>query len=312
VCVFRDVAAVLFIMRYILFILLAVVGCSTIEERRPTGSGSKPTVVFLSDFGTLDESVVVCKGNMLNIEPALNILDVTHQIPAFSVESAARILSLTTPSFPPGTVFLALVEQHTEGPKRGVVVKSKRGQYFVLPDNGLITLVKEKDGVEASRVIGKGPWLEASIFQSNFRGRDVYSVVAAHIAAGEDWTKVGEPTTDLKTLRLKVSRLSDTQISGEVIALDGPFGNLITNITSANFLTSGYALGETVRVRIGGKDYKLPFVKTFDDVPMGQLLLYVDSSDHLAIAINQGNFASKYKVKPGAKLSLIRKRPRGD
>lgn len=294
-------------------LVLLTTSCTSTGGRRPDAVSARPTVVFLSDFGTLDESVAVCKGNMLGIEPNVNVVDVTHQIPAFSVEQAARTLSLTTAYYPAGTVFLALVEQHTEGPKRGLVAKSKKGQYFVLPDNGLITLVKEKDGIDEVHVIGKNAWLETELFQSSkFRGRDIYSVAAAHIARGEDWKSVGDVVTDFKALKVRRSKMSDTQINGEVIALDGPFGNLITNITSANFLTAGYSLGEAVPVRVGGKTYRLPFVKTFDDVPMNHLLLYVDSSDHLAIAINQGNFASKYKVKPGAKISLTRKKTRNE
>jgi S-adenosyl-L-methionine hydrolase (adenosine-forming) len=299
----------------VLALVFLLSGCASVGNRElssaaKTGASkaSISPIVFLSDFGLLDESVAVCKGTMLGVEPALQFVDITHQVPAFSVKDAARIVSVSTPHFPAGSVFLTLVEQHTSGQKRGIVAKSKRGHFFVAPDNGLLTLVFEKDGIEEVREIKPGPWVPPANFQSNFPGRDVYSLVASHLARGEDWSQVGPVlTSKIKTLELKASKVSQTLVLGDVVALDGPFGNLITNVTAANFLTSGYNLGEKVSVQIGDKSFSLPFVKTFDDVPVGQLLLYIDSTDHLAIAINQGNFANKFKIRPPAKLVINKK-----
>jgi hypothetical protein len=188
------------------------------------------------------------------------------------------------------------------------VVKSKRGQYFVLPDNGLMTLVQDRDGIEAAREITNREWMIGAALSSTFHGRDIFSPVGAHVARGEDWTKVG-PEVDVNSLvRLNVtaSRLDDHGLSGEVIATDGPFGNLVTNISGEDFLKLGYGRGQNVHVTIGKSEMNIPFVRTFSDVPLKKPLLYIDSRGHMALAVNQGSFAAAYGVTPPVKIFMSR------
>ncbi|HJZ12288.1 MAG TPA: SAM-dependent chlorinase/fluorinase, partial [Acidobacteriota bacterium] len=105
-----------------------------------------PTVVFMTDFGTVDDSVAICKGVMLSIEPNLRIIDLTHQVPPFSIADASRFLAGTTPYYPEGTIFLVVVDPGVGSKRKPIVVKSGKGQYFVVPDNGLIGPVLERDG----------------------------------------------------------------------------------------------------------------------------------------------------------------------
>ena len=116
----------------------------------------------------------------------------------------------------------------------------------------------------------------------------------AHLAHGEDWTKVGPemPASKLVRLDLVASRLDEHGLSGEVIATDGPFGNLVTNISGEDFLKLGYGHGQNVHVTLGKTDMDIPFVRTFSDVPLKKPLLYIDSRGHLALAVNQGSFAA--------------------
>src|SRR5271157_479657 len=93
-----------------------------------------PTVVFMTDFGVIDDSVALCKGVMYGITPNLRIVDLTHQVNAFSIRDGARFLFGATPYFPAGTVFVAVVDPGVGSSRKAVVVKSKRGQFFVLPD----------------------------------------------------------------------------------------------------------------------------------------------------------------------------------
>src|SRR5882724_1332965 len=112
-----------------------------------------PTVVFMTDFGTVDDSVALCKGVMYGITPNLRIVDLTHQVVPFSISDGARFLFGATPYFPTGTVFVAVIDPGVGSTRKPVVVKSKRGQFFVLPDNGLMTMVEDRDGVEGIREI---------------------------------------------------------------------------------------------------------------------------------------------------------------
>src|SRR6185369_10828788 len=110
------------------------------------GQTDPPTVVFMTDFGDIDDSVAICKGVMLGIEPQLRIIDITHQVTPYSILDGARFLSGTAPYYKAGTVFVVVVDPGVGSTRKPIVVKSKRGQYFVLPDNGLITLVEDRDG----------------------------------------------------------------------------------------------------------------------------------------------------------------------
>jgi len=269
---------------------------------------AKPTVVFMTDFGVVDDSVAICKGVMLGIEPDLQIIDLTHEVTPFSILDGARFLAGASPYYPAGTVFLVVIDPGVGSTRKPVVVKTKRGQYYVLPDNGLMTLVLQRDGLDSAREITNTSWMIGGALSSTFHGRDVFSPVAAHIAHGEDWTSVGPTLSDLVQLKVQNSKLTESGITAEIIALDGPYGNAITNIDATDFRKLGYAFGDVVKLKIGDRDFLIPFQKTFSDVPLNQPLLYVDSRGHMAFAINQGNFAGTYLVRPPVAITIDAKR----
>jgi S-adenosyl-L-methionine hydrolase (adenosine-forming) len=266
-----------------------------------------PTVVFMTDFGIVDDSVALCKGVMYGIAPNLRIVDLTHQVNAFSIRDGARFLFGATPYFPAGTVFVAVVDPGVGSSRKAVVVKSKRGQFFVLPDNGLMTMVEDRDGVEAIREVTNPDWMVGAKISSTFHGRDIFSPVGARIARGDDWTQVGPVVKELARLDLKPASVDEKGLSGEVIALDGPFGNLITNITAEDFLKLGYQRGDKVKVRIAGREIEMPFVKTFSDVPLKQPLFFIDSRGRVSFALNQASFAAAYGIDPPQTVFLPRK-----
>jgi S-adenosylmethionine hydrolase len=267
-----------------------------------------PTVVFMTDFGILDDSVALCKGVMYGITPNLRIVDLTHQVDAFSIRDGARFLFGATPYFPAGTVFVVVVDPGVGSSRKAVVVKSKRGQYFVLPDNGLMTMVEDRDGVESIRDITNADWMIGAKISSTFHGRDIFSPVGAHIARGDDWTKVGPEIEHLVRLDLKPATVDNRGLSGEVIALDGPFGNLITNIDVDDFAKLGYQRGDTVGITIAGRKIEMLFVKTFSDVPLKQPLLFIDSRGRASFALNQSSFAAAYKIDPPQQVFIPRKK----
>ncbi len=267
-----------------------------------------PTIVFMTDFGVVDDSVAICRGVMYSIEPHLRIVDLTHQVTPFSILDGARFLYGATPYYPPGTVFVVVIDPTVGSSRKAVIVKSKRGQYFVLPDNGLMTLVHDRDGLEAAREITNTNWMIGAALSSTFHGRDIFSPAGAHLAHGEDWTQVG-PEVDvnkLVRLNLTAAKLNDRGLQGEVIATDGPFGNLVTNISGDDFLKLGYGRGQNVHITIGKTELNIPFVRTFSDVPLKKPLLYIDSRGHLGLAVNQASFAATYNIKPPMTINIDR------
>jgi len=269
-----------------------------------------PTIVFMTDFGVLDDSVAICRSVMYSITPDVRIVDLTHQVTPFSIFDGARFLYGATPYYPAGTVFVVVVDPTVGSTRKAIVARSKRGQYFVLPDNGLLTLVEQRDGIEAVHEITNPEWMIGGRLSSTFHGRDIFSPVGAHVARGDDWTKVGPEMAvkDLVRLNWKVARLDEHGLNATVIATDGPFGNLVTNVAADDFLKLGYERGQDVPVTLAGKEMKLKFVKTFSDVALNQPLLYIDSRGRLGLAVNQNSFAATYGIKPPVTLFIPRAR----
>jgi S-adenosylmethionine hydrolase len=300
-----TLAAQLARTRGLWFTALLLIASSLLAQ--PPAVQPPPTVVFMTDFGILDDSVALCKGVMYGITPNLRIVDLTHQVNAFSIGDGARFLFGATPYFPAGTVFVAVVDPGVGSSRKAVVVKSKRGQFFVLPDNGLMTMVEDRDGLEAIREITNPDWMMGAKVSSTFHGRDIFSPVGARIARGDDWTQVGPAVKQLVRLDLKPATVDDKGLTGEVIALDGPYGNLITNISADDFLKLGYQLGDKLKVTIAGHEIEMPLVRTFSDVPLKRPLLFIDSRGRASFAVNQANFAAMYKIDPPQPVFIPRK-----
>jgi S-adenosyl-L-methionine hydrolase (adenosine-forming) len=288
-----------------LLVLLGSV-CAFTLAADPSAEKYPPTIVFMTDFGALDDSVAICRGVMYSIMPGVRIVDLTHQVTPFSILDGARFLYGATPYYPAGAVFVVVVDPTVGSTRKAIVAKSRRGQYFVLPDNGLLTLVEQRDGLESAHEITNPEWMIGGKLSSTFHGRDIFSPVGAHVARGDDWTKVGPelPVSDLVRLELKTAKLDDRGLTAEVIATDGPFGNLVTNIDADDFLKLGYQRGQEVPVTVGDKKIKMKFVRTFSDVPVNQPLLYIDSRGHLGLAVNQASFAAIYGIKPPVRVFI--------
>ena len=294
----------------VLMLLILCPGSRPASASDSTSGKSIPTIVFMSDFGTVDDSVAICKGVMYSISPEVRIVDLTHEVTPFSILDGARFLYGTTPYYAPGMVFVVVVDPGVGSTRKAVVVKSKRGQYFVLPDNGLMTLVQDRDGIEGAREITNRDWMIGAALSSTFHGRDIFSPVGAHLVRGDDWTGVGPELDVSKLVRLDIApaKLDERGLSGEVIATDGPFGNLVTNISGDDFLKLGYTRGRTVHITIGKNEMDILFVRTFSDVPLNKPLLYIDSRGHLGLAVNQGSFAASYGIKPPVTIFIPKAR----
>jgi S-adenosylmethionine hydrolase len=238
---------------------VSLIGCG---ERSATDQAAKaaaqPTIVFMTDFGTANDAVVV-------VDPGV------------------------------GTS------------RKAIIAKTKKGQYFVLPDNGLITPVTDRDGLEGAHEITNPAWMIGDKISSTFHGRDIFSPTAAHLAAGEDWTLAGPEVSELVRLSPRTATVEPNGITGTVIGLDDPFGSLITDIQGGDFKKLGYDFGDKVTLKIDKKQYTFPFEKTFMGVPVGQPLVYIDSRGRVGIAVNQGDFSKKYHVSPPVPVFVPRK-----
>jgi S-adenosylmethionine hydrolase len=293
------------ILSFLLFsISLMFAACSKMESglKGQSTAGqqgvSHPILVFVTDFGTANDAVAICRAVMVGIAPDVRIMDITHQVTPFSIEEGARFLAGVTPYYPSGTVFVGVIDPGVGTNRKAVVVKSKKGQYFVVPDNGLVSPVIDRDGLESAREITNTSWMIGDAISSTFHGRDIFSPVGAHLAAGWDYTLVGQEVQQLVRLTPKTATITDKGIEGEVIALDDPFGSLITDISGEEFKNLGYKLGDRVTLQLNKKPFTMPFTRTFMDVPVGDPLLYIDSRGRVGLALNERSFSAVNKITP--------------
>jgi S-adenosylmethionine hydrolase len=292
----------------VLATIAMLAGCG----RTPLGVASAPataplkTIGFMTDFDVRDDAIGICKAVMEGIAPGVKIIDISHQVTPFDIAEGARFLAGSAPYFAKDAIFVGVVDPTVGTSRKAMIAKSKVGQFFVLPDNGLLTLVQKRDGIEAAREITNPDWMIGTKLSSTFHGRDIFSPAAAHLARGDDWTNAG-PTLDvakLVQLDLRDATIDGQALHGTVIGTDGPYGNLVLNVPADTFSTLGYRIGDTVPVTLGGRSYKFPFAKTFGDVPVGKPLFYIDSRGRLSLGVNQRNFAQVYKITPPSELSI--------
>ena len=270
-----------------------------------------PTKVigFMTDFDVKDDAVGICKAVMDGVAPGVRIIDITHQSEPYNIAMGARFLAGSAPYFPKDAVFVVVIDPGVGSTRKAIIAKSHVGQYFVLPDNGLLTLIQDRDGIVEAHEITTHAWMIGSGIYSTFHGRDIFSPAGAHAARGDDWTTAGPPldVSKLARLDLKNATVDATGLHGQVLGTDGPFGNLVLNVPAETFAQLGYKLGDPVPVTLAGKLYVFPLVKTFSDVPVGRGLFFIDSRGRLSLGINQRNFSETYKVGEGAELTIPKK-----
>lgn len=274
-------------------------------------------IVIGTDFGTKDGAVSAMKGVALGVDPKLTIQDLTQEIPPFDIWYGAYQLSLTMPYWPKGTVMVLVVDPGVGTERGAVVARTRSGIYFVGPDNGLLTLVAENPGIEAVRKIDETKnRLPGSEKSFTFHGRDVFAYTAARLASGAiNFEDVGpELSGDVVRLPYVKPSFADGVASGMIPALDVNFGNVWTNIDRATFERLGIRLGQRVAVKLmqkGDAVYEevVPFVDTFGDVAEGEPLLYFNSEDKVALAINYGSFAEDYGIEAGPDWRVELRKP---
>jgi S-adenosylmethionine hydrolase len=266
-------------------------------------------VGFLSDFDEIDDAAAICRAVILSLAPAARLLDISHRVPPYDIAAGARLLAGSAPWLAADAVIMGVVDPGVGSRRRAIVARTRRGQSLVLPDNGLITLLDATDPVVAAREITAESWMIGARRSSTFHGRDIFSPVAGRLARGDDWTGVG-PGIDPKSLvRLDLSppRVGLEGARAHAIGTDGPYGNLILDLSAEAFAGLGWRIGDVVPLTVAGRPEPAPYVRTFSDVPEGAVLLYPDSRGRMSLALNLGNYAAARGVAPGAEVFIPRR-----
>ena len=295
--------------QYRLFLMLLVPLLLLLQGRAAIASDP---LVLQSDFGVKDVAVASMKGVAVSVSRDLDIYDLTHEVPTFNIWEASLRLAQVADYWPTGTVFVSVVDPGVGTTRKSVVLKTKIGQYFVSPDNGSLTAVAEQFGIESVREIDEAVNRLANSEESyTFHGRDVYAYTGARLAAGIiSFEQVGRKLPN-KVMMIPYQQpvFSDGRVAGNIEILDPQFGNIWTNIDRDTFGELGLKEGDLVTVTIstdGGVVFKdsMPYFKSFGRVEVGDPLLYLNSLNDVALAINQGNFSETFQIRSGPDWSI--------
>ena len=260
----------------------------------------QPPITLLTDFGTRDQYVAEMKGVLLQIAPQAPVVDITHEIEPHDVLRAAFILRQVWDWFPADTVHLAVVDPGV-GSNRRIIAGRYSGRQVVCPDNGLISLVHRELRVEAVHVVDNRDYMLANV-SGTFHGRDIMAPAAAHLAAGVAIRNLGPPTDHVEILQLAEPQTgTGPGISGQVLCVDR-FGSLVTNITR-QALALIYQKHPNAQVYLDGKCVG-PVHTAYHEVPSGQPLALIGSTDRLEIAVNRGHAAPVLSARRGTAVEV--------
>jgi S-adenosyl-L-methionine hydrolase (adenosine-forming) len=268
-------------------------------------------ICFLSDFGLADDFAGTCKGVMLRIASGVSIIDLTHEVPGFEVETGAEILQHATRYMPADTVYLAVVDPGVGTERRELALRTDGGSLLVGPDNGLLVPAAESlGGISAACALTEERFHLHPV-SSTFHGRDVFAPVAAHLAAGVGLSDLGEPVDPSSLIRLRPpSVLVDegADLVTSIISVDR-FGNARLSIMQEE---AALEYGDVLEVDAGDGRMSVRYVETFGSAKAGELVLVPDSHWRLSLAINKGSASQALALEVGGKVRLILPTDHGD
>jgi S-adenosylmethionine hydrolase len=264
-------------------------------------SVSAKVISLTTDFGLKDSYVGEIKGVILSLCPDATLVDLTHGVEKFNVRMGAFMLSSSAPYFPKGTVHMAIVDPGVGTQRRPIIVETTQG-FFVGPDNGLLILAAEAQGIKQTRVI-ESRLLMLPHVSNTFHGRDIFAPVAAQIANGLPFEEFGPQIADIvKPEFTQVIRRGDS-LEGEVLYVDD-FGNIITNIHRRDM---GILRESIIQIEFLQKPRRqMKLSTTYADAQPKKPIAIIGSHNYLEIALNQGNAAAEFSVKAGDKITVSR------
>jgi S-adenosyl-L-methionine hydrolase (adenosine-forming) len=258
-----------------------------------------PLVTLTTDFGLVDHYVGTMKGVLLSRCPAVSIIDISHEIQQFSIYSGAYTIDQAAPYFPPGTIHLIIVDPGVGTARKPLLVEAL-GQFFIAPDNGVLSMIVNRDAkARAREIANRKLWLSSP--SSTFHGRDIFAPVAAALASGSVTSaEVGHTLPTIELLPdLEAQQIKPGQWQGKLLSIDR-FGNAITNFSTGEFkkiASSRFSIGI-------GKRRITQFRTTFGEAPDGLCFAYFGSSGYVEVGVKEQSAASVLKLTPGAPVTL--------
>ncbi len=280
-----------------LIALLVLLICAIFIAFSVSNKDANGLIVMLTDFGSKDFYVGAMKGAMYSVYPDVRLDYISHDVTKFDIAEGAYTLAKAAVEFPPGTVFVIVVDPGVGTERKPIALKTREKKYFVAPDNGLLTSVIEELGLVELREIKNPALTRKGQLSSTFHGRDIFGPVAAHLAKGLAFEKVGPKLENYVKLKLEQAKVIDGRIVGKIDTVD-EYGNVLTNIRVQIFNEAGFKKGDVLKLQFdNGNIIECKYLTTYSDVPIGEYVGLFSSGGVFELAINQGNLAEKLNLK---------------
>ena len=249
---------------------------------------SNPVITLTTDYGTNDHLAGVLKGVILRILPNATVVDITHHVVPYDVLDGALSIGAAYRYFPPRTVHVVVVDPGV-GTQRRPILASADQQYFVAPDNGVLSLVYDREPAVAVRHVTAEHYFLSPV-GNTFHGRDVFAPVAAWLAKTFQTEAFGDEITDFTRFVLPRAKAAGAALKGIVLRVD-TFGNLRTNLTAIDLPPTMIADGK-IKLQVGGKPVT-KLTQNFSQGAAGEPVAIMGSSGFLEIAVNKSGHAAR-------------------
>jgi S-adenosyl-L-methionine hydrolase (adenosine-forming) len=258
-----------------------------------------PIITLTTDYGTDDHLVGVLKGVILKINPEVQIVDITHGVTPFDLLDGAMAIANAYAYFPPRTIHVIVVDPGV-GTERRPLLVSGQNQYFIAPDNGVLSAVYEKEQNFVVRHLTAEHYFLQPVSKT-FHGRDIFAAVAGWLSKNWQPASMGEEITDFKRFALPRPKEADGLLKGVVLKVDS-FGNLITNLRSEDLPEGALEKGE-IKLQVGNHAVS-KLVQTFANGNPGEAIAYVGSSGLVEIGVNKGSASKTLGIGRGTAVLL--------
>jgi len=260
---------------------------------------SSPIITLTTDYGTNDHLVGVLKGVILKIQPDAQIVDINHSVLPYDVLDGALSIGSAYRYFPGRTVHVVVVDPGVGTPRKPIIVAANN-QYFVGPDNGVMSVIYARETDAIVRRVTAEHYFQRPI-SPTFHGRDIFAPVAAWLTKNWQLESFGETISDYAQFAVPKPKAQTGGLKGAILRVDR-FGNLMTNFTLED-LPEPMRNPGAIQMTVAGKPVK-QFVETFAQGAANEPVAVLGSSGYIEIACNKGDAARTLGATRGAEVLL--------
>jgi len=257
-----------------------------------------PIITLTTDYGTADHLVAAMKGVILKINPDAHILDITHNVMPFDILDGALTIGQAYRYYPSKAIHVVVVDPGVGSQRRPILVSGDQ-HYFVAPDNGVLSMVYEREQKVAVRHVTSEHYFLNPI-SNTFHGRDIFAPVAAWLSKNWQTPSFGEEVTDYVRFSMPKPKTADNTVKGVVLKVDN-FGNLITNLTAED--VPQLLAGNSFKITVGGKQIT-KLAHTYSQGAQNEPFALMGSGGFVEISVNRGNAARILGAQRGSEVTV--------